>query len=171
MNSSAPGITNPTAGVGDGDNQGTPLWLFDLLNAEFRFSGDMFANAENALCSVFHTEADPWRPGATIRLSSWFANPPYSRKLIGPAMDTVRAAQAEGATVVTLTRLEPGAAWFAVIRAYAQELRLLDCRLRFRGQACSYNFPCCVAVFRPGVTRPPLNTFVWQVAEHRSKAA
>lgn len=171
MTTAGPGITNPTAGVGDGDNQGTPLWLFRLLDAEFRFTGDMFANDANALCKWYHTAENPWQPCASIRGRSWFANPPYSRARIGPAMDTVRAAQAEGSTVVTLTRLEPGAKWFRVNRNHAQELRMLDCRLRFRGQSHSYNFPCCVSVFRPGVSPSPLHSFVWQVAEHRSEAA
>lgn len=164
----APGIRNPTAGVGDGDNQGTPLWLWKLLDREFEFDGDMFANKDNALHENYRTASAPYETSPSEGLV-WYANPPYSRHGILGATATVLRAQKAGNTVVMLARLEPGAEWFETIHKFADECRLLDTRLRFRGQAHSYNFPCCVSVFNPAPfgMNPNCRFWFWRVSQFR----
>lgn len=58
------------------DDRRTPRSLFDPLNAEFKFTLDVAASAENALCESFYTIEDdgleqPWH-------GSVWCNPPYS---------------------------------------------------------------------------------------------
>lgn len=168
-----PASVDEAAGVGDGDEQGTPTWLLQLLRLEFDFTHDLFASHLNAVALRYFTRDNPAGEqmiGEHAR-GGWtcFANPPYSRRELPnlangkPGNDGanildamhVCARVAEWSTVVTLTRLEPGAEWFRVIRDNASEIRLLDCRLRFRGQPNLYNFPTCVAVWRPHYTREP----------------
>lgn len=58
------------------DDRRTPRPLWDALNAEHRFTLDVAASAENALCPTFYTATDdglaqPWH-------GSVWCNPPYS---------------------------------------------------------------------------------------------
>lgn len=164
-----PGHLNPTAGCGTGDEQGTPLWLFNLLDAEFGFDCDMFASHQNALCSTYHTITHRWHASSPGRVL--WANPPYSRRAICRAMADVYEAAILGRTVVTLTRLEVGADWWAAIDAAASEVRLLEARPKFRGQSNSYNFPCAIAVFRGVRIAPVPHYYPWKVRQHRPRGA
>lgn len=165
----APASLDPRAGCGKGDEQGTPIWLYELLHAEFGFDCDMFSSHENALCSTYHTIDRPW--DATSPGSVLWSNPPYSRGAITAAMAAVREAALQGETVVTLTRLEPGADWWKPIDELAQEVRLLDVRLKFRGQTDSYNFPCAIGVFRGQRRAPWPHYYPWHVRKHRPRGA
>lgn len=163
-----PGKRNPTAGCGTGDEQGTPLWLFDLLNREFRFDCDMFASHQNALCSTYHTITHQWHTHSPGRVL--WANVPFGTGTVGPAMEAVARAALAGRTVVALHRDEPGAKWHQCVWDHAHESRRLDVRLKFRGQRDSYNFPCSVSVFRGGArwaSHPLID--IWRVSAHRPR--
>lgn len=147
-------FSQPTKNVGEGDRQGTPLWLYNLLRKEFRFDGDMFADHGNALSPRYWTLESPIVPSAFNGVGlTLFANPPYSRGNIRAAAETVRDVANWGNTVVGLTRLEPTAKWWSILRPICSEVRLLDTRLTFRGQSQVYNFPCMVWVACPPYLR------------------
>ena len=168
-----PGYKTPTADVGDGDNQGTPLWLFNLLREEWLFSGgDLFAAHGNALLGRYWTEDRPiiTRDFENAGLTFW-ANPPYSRGNIRAAAETVRELTELGNRVVGLTRAEPTAEWWwRTLRPACAEVRLLDTRLTFRGQPNLYNFPCWVWVAVPPMQRRgEPHVWFWDASEIHDK--
>ena len=78
----------------------------------------------------------------------YWMNPPYSRGAIDASMAGAKLLNIMGKTVVCLVRLDPTTDWFqAYIHGDAEEVRMLNKRVRFKGAEHSYNFPCCVAVY------------------------
>lgn len=63
----------------ENDIRETPAALFAELDAEFRFTLDAAATAQNALCRRFYTEADKVQPWGGERV---WCNPPFSELLI-----------------------------------------------------------------------------------------
>lgn len=69
------------------DDRSTPAWVFDLLNAKFKFDLDVCATKDNAKCVIyFGPDAPPKQPRNALAPdlrwseygSSWWMNPPYS---------------------------------------------------------------------------------------------
>jgi len=134
------------------DNWQTPPALFDALRAEFDFTLDAAASAENALLDNYITaEQDalvtPWRA------ASVYCNPPYSRL----ADFTLRAANEQytyNNTVVLLVPAYTDTRWWNNYVAHcAEEIRFLVGRVRFwengaPGKAGA-RFPSAVVIYRP----------------------
>ena len=77
----------------------TPQDFFDVLDAEFGFTLDPCATAENAKCAQYFTQSDdglsqPWE-------GMVFMNPPYGRE-IGAWVAKAHSESLKGATVVCL---------------------------------------------------------------------
>lgn len=141
----------------------TPQALFDVLDAEFRFTVDAAATAANTkvrrecmsmyahrhgcppMCKGYFTPEDdaltqPW--WGTV-----FCNPPYGRAVA----DFIRHGACEAAacrsTVVFLVPARTDTAWWHEYVMHATEVRLLPGRLRFGGAAHGAPFPSAVVVF------------------------
>jgi phage N-6-adenine-methyltransferase len=131
------------------DEWETPQALFDALHAEFNFTLDPCATAENAKCDKFYTRAED---GLS---QSWggyvFMNPPYGRA-IGNWMKKALESALAGATVVCLVPARTDTAWWHDF-ATQGEIRFLRGRLKFGGCQNSAPFPSAVVIFRPDTLR------------------
>jgi phage N-6-adenine-methyltransferase len=124
---------------------GTPQDVFDKLDAEFHFTLDPCATAENAKCKTFYTKSDdglgkPWR-GHRV-----FMNPPYGR-VIGSWMRKAYQEYLVGACVVCLVPARTDTAWWHDF-AMRGEIRFLRGRLKFSGNKRGAPFPSAVVIFR-----------------------
>ena len=124
----------------------TPQFLFDGLNAEFKFSLDVCAVAGNAKCKAFFTPDDDalsqdW--GVEV---CWM-NPPYGR-LIGKWLRKAFEATQNGATVVCLIPARTDTEWWHRF-VMCGEIRFLRGRLKFVGAASNAPFPSAIVIFRP----------------------
>ena len=114
---------------GNGREWRTPPEIFDPLNAEFGFTLDPCATAENAKCSKFFTEAENGlaQPWGSERV---FMNPPYGREIYAWTKKA-REAASKGALVVGLLPASTDLAWWHEdVMDYA-EVRYLRGRVRF----------------------------------------
>lgn len=123
----------------------TPQDFFDQLNAEFGFTLDVCATADNAKCERFYTKEDdgltqPW----TGRV--WM-NPPYGRT-IGHWMRKAYLSAQQGATVVCLVPARTDTAWWHDYAAKGN-VRFIRGRLKFGGHQNPAPFPSAVVVFWP----------------------
>lgn len=126
----------------------TPQDLFEELDAEFGFTLDPCATAENAKCPCYYTQDDnglakPWSDHTV------FMNPPYGRTIAKWVAKAWREAQG-GATVVCLVPARTDTAWWHDFCARG-EVRFLRGRLYFRrgdGHTGRAPFPSAVVVFR-----------------------
>lgn len=122
----------------------TPQDFYDRLHAEFGFTLDPCATAENAKCPKFFTEADDglaqdWS-GDVV-----FMNPPYGRGIkhwIKKAYDEA----GKGARVVCLIPARTDTAYWHdyVMKG---EIRFIRGRLKFGGHANAAPFPSAVVIF------------------------
>lgn len=127
------------------DIWGTPRWLFEALDREFRFTLDPCATAGNAKCKRYFTQADNGLTRDWGR-ETVFMNPPYSlakawvRKAYGSAQ--------EGATVVCLVPSRTDTDWW---HNYAMkgEIRFLRGQLYFNDGEGRAPFPSAIVIFRP----------------------
>ena len=127
----------------------TPQGFFDMLDAEFGFTLDAAADAQNHKCTCYYTrEQDglkqPW--SGTV-----WCNPPYGRQ-IGK---WVQKASYENAvnnnTIVMLLPARTDTRWFHTY-IYKQpnvETRFVRGRLKFGGSKNSAPFPSMVVIFKP----------------------
>lgn len=121
----------------------TPQDLFDALDAEFHFTLDVCATADNAKCARFYSEASLELPWEGV---CWM-NPPYSEidLWVQKAYESAEA----GATVVCLvpSRTDVGWTWDW---ARLGEVRFLRGRIHFtddEGNTGPAPFPSAVIVF------------------------
>lgn len=130
----------------DTDNWATPDWLFDALDAFYKFDIDVCASKDNAKCDTFFTKEDDglskeWR-GVV-----WM-NPPYGRE-IGKWVNKAReSAEENGATVVCLVPARVDTAWWQDNVPHAHEVHFIRGRLKFGDAKNSAPFPSAVIVFR-----------------------
>ena len=123
------------------DEQETPQWLFDKLNAQFNFKFDVCANQNNATCKTyFDKETDGLSQEWT---GACWMNPPYGRK-IGAWMK--KAMEAE-ATVVCLVPSRTDTKWWHEYAMKASEIRFIKGRLKFGDSKNSAPFPSAIIVF------------------------
>lgn len=126
----------------------TPQSFFDTLNAEFKFTLDPCATAENAKCKRYFTKEEEGL------LQDWgravvFCNPPYGKMMRAWAQKCFTASQT-GATVVLLAHSRTDTSWFHDwVYGKASEIRFVRGRLKFGNGKQSAPFPSMVAVFRP----------------------
>lgn len=122
----------------------TPQDFFDRLHAEFAFTLDPAATAENAKCAKFYSLADDGlsRSWAGERV---FVNPPYGRG-IGKWVE--KAATCGAAVVVALLPARTDTRWFHDFIYGKAEIRFVRGRLKFGGHENSAPFPSMVAIWR-----------------------
>ena len=158
---SAPG--NVRAAEATRDTWETPAALFDLLNAEFRFTLDAAADESNRKCERWlegphQDEAFPWC-GCGL-CADWmehtvWLNPPYG-KGIEEWIWKCKNASERGAVVVALLPANTDTQWFHRLWFTTGELRFLTGRVQFVGTTSSNPGGSVVAVFRPGGPRVAL---------------
>jgi len=88
----------------------TPQWLFDALDAEFKFTLDPCASLQNAKCAKYFTWVNDglkqdWADHIV------FMNPPYGREIRKWMRKAYESAQA-GATVVCLVPARTDTNWW-----------------------------------------------------------
>lgn len=105
---------------------GTPPWLFQRLDREFRFTVDAAASPENAKCRRFWTlEEDGLAQDWTDEVV--FCNPPYGA---GVGRWVRKAAMGRGVAVLIVpTRTE--SRWWCEWALHASELRFVRGRVHF----------------------------------------
>lgn len=143
------------------DDWGTPPDLFAALDAEFHFTLDAAANADNALCDFWYGPGshirqdalcDPWPCSDRI-----WCNPPYSTA--GGQRGFIARAAACGAAGGCVVMLLPARTDTRAFHAYiwdrerhqprkGVEVRFLKGRLKFVGAKAGAPFPSMVVVFR-----------------------
>ena len=127
----------------------TPPEVFGPLDAEFHFTLDVCASAENAKCARYFTEEEDG-----IK-QDWdgvcWMNPPYSenKKWMRKAMEESRT----GATVVCLVPVRAGTRWWHEYTMKADAIVYLQGRVKFVGAESGAPFDSAVVVFRPGAAR------------------
>ena len=120
---------------------GNPTSVFDKVNAEFNFTIDVCANADNAKCKAYYDEhlnglEQQW-------LGVCWCNPPYGRG-IG---DWIKKASEADATVVCLVPARTDTAWWHDYAMKATDIRFIRGRLKFGDSKNSAPFPSALLVF------------------------
>lgn len=130
----------------------TPPELFDALHAEFRFTIDVCASAENARIPYFNAAVDGL--AQNWKGHRCYMNPPYGRKSTG--LWVAKAATC-GALVVALLPARTDTVWWHAFVWDAEKhqprpgvsVRFLRGRLKFGGAEHGAPFPSVVVVFHP----------------------
>ena len=127
----------------------TPQAFFDALNAEFHFTLDAAATAENAKCTRYYTEQD--NALSQVWSDVVWCNPPYGRDTRA-WFAKAREAQQQGATVVMLVPARTDTKWWHEhVQGIASEVRFVKGRLKFGGSKNSAPFPSAVIIYRPEI--------------------
>lgn len=139
------------------DDWETPVWLFDLLDAEFHFRTDLAANERNRKCELYLglLGTDALDTGRPWHMSSQpcFLNAPYSN--IGKWAAKASCAAVLGATIVMLApATRTGRPWFHDhVIGWASEIRYVRGRVRFVPPPdvvpSSPSFDSMVIIYRP----------------------
>lgn len=123
----------------------TPPEVFEPLDAEFHFTLDVCATAENAKCARYFTEEEDGLK------QDWdgvcWMNPPYGREILGWMKKAVEESR-KGATVVCLVPSRTDTRWWHEYAMQADEIRYVKGRIRFVGAKDPAPFPSAVVVFR-----------------------
>lgn len=124
---------------------GTPPEVFEPLDAEFHFTLDVCATAENAKCARYFTEEEDGLA------QDWdgvcWMNPPYGREILG-WMKKAYEESRKGATVVCLVPSRTDTRWWHEYAMKADEIRYVKGRIKFIGAESGAPFPSAVVVFR-----------------------
>lgn len=159
-------MTSARTGDSSKDEWMTPLWLFDILNKNFKFDLDPAATDENTLCDQWYTKEEdgltrPWT-GKSV-----FVNPPYSQMRAWVQKGHHEAYFGEPETVVMLVAARTDTrAWWDYIRF--GDVRFLRGRLKFEhpnGARYSAPFPSAVVIFSKKNLRTEPKTIYWEVSE------
>lgn len=188
MNNLEPLMTSARTGDSLKDEWQTPLWLFDLLNREFKFDLDPAATIDNTLCDRWFTKVDDGLKKEWIA-ESVFINPPYSqmRQWVEKAYGEIILGNCDVAVLLVAARTDTRAWWDHIRHG---EVRFLKGRLKFdmppemiemqekeaaeralRGKTSkivknfSAPFPSAVAIFRRNHWIP--KTVYWEVKEKK----
>lgn len=135
------------------DEWATPPEVFAKLDAEFGFTLDPCATAENATSPRYFTRemnglAHDW--GGEIV----FMNPPYGRT-VGQWIGKAFHESQRSATVVGLIPARTDTRWWHGYCVHG-EIRFIRGRLKFGGSRNSAPFPSTVVIFRPAQTHAPV---------------
>lgn len=126
------------------DEWATPQALFDVLNAEFRFTLDVCALDQSAKCNRYFTpESDGLAQEWT---GTCWMNPPYGNEIGRWVEKAAASSQAPGTTVVCLLPARVDTGWWWDNCRYA-EIRFLRGRLKFGTADAGAPFPSAVVVF------------------------
>jgi phage N-6-adenine-methyltransferase len=126
---------------------GTPWHVFTEYDAEFHFTLDVCATADNAKCPRFFSPevdglAQDW--GDDI---CWM-NPPYGNQ-IGAWMEKAYRSSLAGATVVCLVPARTGTLWWHEWVLEKAEVRLRKGRITFVGALHHAGFDSVAVIYRP----------------------
>jgi phage N-6-adenine-methyltransferase len=138
----------------------TPHDFFAKMDAEFGFTLDVCATAENAKCARYFTPEDDGLAQSWGSETCWM-NPPYGSAIARWMAKAVRESQ-RGATVVCLVPSRTDTGWWHD-HATRGEIRFIRGRLRFltggvelthatRSGPAPAPFPCAVVVFRAALS-------------------
>jgi phage N-6-adenine-methyltransferase len=125
----------------------TPWSFFRALDAEFHFTLDVAASAENTKCARFLSVEENGL-GADWGREVCFCNPPYGKKLTGLWIEKAWLAWQSGATVVCLVPARTDTEWFHRYCLGQAEVRFIKGRLRFVGAQHAAPFPSMLVIFR-----------------------
>lgn len=134
----------------------TPQALFDVLNAEFRFTLDPCATIANAKCEKFYTKEDDGLAHSWAGERVWM-NPPYGKELSAWVEKAATEGSNPGTTVVAIFPPRTDARWFHQWVAEAYEIRLLQGRIHFENPENPANRPqdpSCIAIFNDSRQQP-----------------
>lgn len=126
----------------------TPRDFFDKLNAEFNFTLDPCATAENAKCEKFYTVVENglkqnWE-GETV-----FCNPPYGKAIKEWVKKCYTESQKPNTIVVALIPARTDTQYFHdFIYHKAKEIRFIKGRLKFGNAQNNAPFPNMVVVWK-----------------------
>ena len=125
----------------------TPMWLFDQLNEEFKFTLDPCATDENHLCDKYYTIKSngllmPWA------YETVFCNPPYGKELKLWVEKCFRENYENNTTVVLLMPARTDTKFFHSYIYNRAEIRFLKGRLKFGDARNSAPFPSMIVVFK-----------------------
>lgn len=123
----------------------TPPAVFEPLDAEFHFTLDVCATAENAKCARYFTEEEDGLA------QDWdgvcWMNPPYGTA-IAKWMKKAYEESRKGAAVVCLVPSRTDTRWWHEYAMQADEIRYIRGRIKFIGAENGAPFPSAVVVFR-----------------------
>lgn len=127
----------------------TPQDFFDRLNAEFNFTLDVCATAENAKCTKYFTRELDGLAQSWVGERVW-CNPPYGREISRWVNACAFAGQpgAPSLAVMLLPARTDTRWWHDYVIPYAGDVRFVRGRLKFGNAKHSAPFPSVVAVFR-----------------------
>jgi site-specific DNA-methyltransferase (adenine-specific) len=132
----------------DSDLWSTPQDFFDALHAEFGFTLDVAAIADNAKCDRYFTPEQDGLQQDWGQDICW-NNPPYSQ--VAQWMAKSYEASKAGATVVCLVYAKTDTQWWHdYVEPYA-DYQLLKGRLKFGGSPNSAPFGSAVVIFWPPI--------------------
>ena len=153
----------------------TPQLLFDLLDREFNFVGDMAATSENTKCLWYLTKEDDalsvdWPKGPV------FCNPPYSRGLLWRFVAKAREEALKGCRPVLLIPASTSSRWwFKYVSKedynLSVEIRFLAPRVPFlidgkpilskSGKPTTAMTPNVIVTFEPNTPEKPHLSVYW----------
>jgi phage N-6-adenine-methyltransferase len=124
---------------------GTPLSLFNTLDAEFHFNLDAAASQYNTKVKKYLSIED----NALTR--AWFdrvwLNPPFGRDISVWVAKALSEAVHHAECVVCLLPVRSDSRWWHDSVMKAAEIRLLSKRLRFEGATNRAPFPTAIVIF------------------------
>lgn len=130
------------------DEWATPQDFFDALNAEFHFTLDVCATAENAKCEAYYSrEMDglsrPWAGNV-------WCNPPYGKTIGLWCRKASEEIQKDADVIVMLIHARTDTRWFHeyIYNKPGVEIRFVKGRLKFGGAPYNAPFPSMVVIFR-----------------------
>jgi site-specific DNA-methyltransferase (adenine-specific) len=134
---------------------GTPFWLFDKLDEEFRFNVDVCASKENHKHYYYYTEKQDglsidWFKDVSDRTNeqpSCFMNPPYGRGLTNKWLKKGYEESLKGCIVVCLIPSRTSTLWWHDNIPKASQIRFLKGRVKFIGAEAGAKFPNAVVVY------------------------
>lgn len=133
------------------DEWETPQDFFNTLDAEFHFTLDVCATAENAKCEAYYTrETDgllqPWTGNV-------WCNPPYGKTIGQWCRKASEEIKKRADLIVMLIHARTDTRWFHeyIYNKPGVEVRFVKGRLKFGGASYNAPFPSMIVVFRKAI--------------------
>jgi len=138
----------------------TPQYVFDELDAEFKFQLDAAAEGVNAKCKLWISEEEDalsmdWALMANG--GSVWLNPPYGRG-VGDWVEKAYRESVSGCCVVVLVFARTDTRWWHSWAMRAAEIRLISGRLKFGDAPNAAPAPSCLLVFSEAARQPRIST-------------
>ena len=127
------------------DEWGTPDWLYDELNREFSFNCDVCASKSNFKHPNFYSKELSGLDRSNFWGTSNWCNPPYSNTL--PWLERAEEESDRGNNTVILMMADCSTKAFAFAASRAQEIRLINQRIKFDGAVGSPRFSSMLVIF------------------------